>query len=204
MRYYKHNIGDYAQATAHLSMTEEGAYRRLLDLCYSTEAPLPADVTRVCRLVRATTRQERAAVEAVLAEFFDLTDDGYRQRRVERELVAMGSKVEANRTNGRRGGRPKRNPTDEKQKPSGFQNETLPTTHYPLLQTSSKTLPEDARPENDEGRDEGGIDPPSPVARFRQRFDGSAGGYAGDDRSAPGKVAAAIAQREADRRARGE
>lgn len=55
------------------------------------------------------------------------------------------------------------------------------------------------------GSDEGDGDTgPRPHERFRQRWDSATAGYAGDDRSAPGKVAAAIAQREADRRARGE
>lgn len=72
------------------------------------------------------------------------------------------------------------------------------------IQPSPLPVPEDARGGGGEGRDEGVGDAPNPVARFRQRWDGSAGGYAGDDRSAPGKVAAAIAERERQRQERGE
>ncbi len=73
------------------------------------------------------------------------------------------------------------------------------STYHP----HTKTDTDQPRADDGEGRDDG--EPaPNPVARFRQRWDGAAGGYAGDDRSAVGEVASAIAQREADRLARGE
>lgn len=86
MNYYQHHIGDYARDTVHLSMLEDGAYRRLIDICYSTERPLPADSRAVYRLARAITKQEREAVDVVLAEFFDKGPDGWRQKRCEEEI----------------------------------------------------------------------------------------------------------------------
>ena len=32
MNYYSHHIGDYLTATAHLTLLEHGAYRRLIDI----------------------------------------------------------------------------------------------------------------------------------------------------------------------------
>ena len=46
MNYYNFHIGDYARRTRHLSVIEDLFYRRLLDLYYTTEAPLVALFTR--------------------------------------------------------------------------------------------------------------------------------------------------------------
>ena len=86
MNYYPHHIGDYAAATEHLTWAEDMAYTRLLRVYYRTEAPLPGDVAMCCRLIRATSKAERTAVQAVLAEFFTLTEDGYRQKRCDEEI----------------------------------------------------------------------------------------------------------------------
>lgn len=92
MNFYPHHIGDYAQATRHLSLLEHGAYRTLLDLYYSREAPLPADLAACCRLVMAVSKDERRAVDTVLREFFHLGDDGWRHRRCDAEIAKATSK----------------------------------------------------------------------------------------------------------------
>lgn len=88
MNYFEHHIGDYAEATAHLSILEDGAYSRLLRKVYATERPLPVEVERVQRLIGARTDEERAAVETVLQEFFDLRDDGWHQDRCDAAIEA--------------------------------------------------------------------------------------------------------------------
>ena len=92
MNFYPFHIGDYVSATAHLSMTEDGAYRRLLDAYYTREAPLPADVAACCRLVRATSREERRAAETVLREFFSLGESGWTHSRCDAEIARAASK----------------------------------------------------------------------------------------------------------------
>ncbi|AZV94476.1 YdaU family protein [Pseudomonas sp. S 311-6] len=87
MNYYKRHLGDYAAATRHLSMIEHGAYTLLLDLCYITERPLPADEKQVYRLAGARTPAEKEAVKQVLSEFFTLADDGWRQARCDAEIA---------------------------------------------------------------------------------------------------------------------
>lgn len=94
VNYYPHHIGDYAKDTAHLSMLEDAAYRRMLDVYYGTEKPLPADSMKVCRLVRARSLAERKAVDAVLTEFFVLEADGWRNKRADIEIVQAQSKAE--------------------------------------------------------------------------------------------------------------
>lgn len=95
MHYYPHNIGDYASATMHLSILEDGVYRRLLDLYYLHEKPLPGDKRQVCRLVRAASKPEQAAVDAVLAEFFILHPDGcFHHKRCDAEIAKAHAKSE--------------------------------------------------------------------------------------------------------------
>jgi len=108
MHHYPHHIGDYRAHTAHLSMTEDGAYRRLLDLSYMSERPLPADLSAVQRLAGAHDKAERAAVETILREFFTLCEDGWRQARVDEEVTAYQAKADKARRNGKGGGRPRK------------------------------------------------------------------------------------------------
>lgn len=87
MNYYEHHIGDYAQATAHLSFVEDAAYSRLIRKYYAEEKPLPADLKQVQRLVGARTKEEKSAVQTVLEEFFYLGDDGWHQERCDRVIA---------------------------------------------------------------------------------------------------------------------
>lgn len=112
MNFYPHHIGDYLTATAHLTWLEDCAYRRLLDVYYSRETPLPADTAQACRLVRAASKDERKAVETVLVEFFALTDSGWHHGRCEEEIEKARVAAARSKANGMKGGRP------AKQKPS--------------------------------------------------------------------------------------
>lgn len=94
MNYYPFHLGDYAAHTAHLDILEDLAYRRLLDLYYLREAPIPADVQEAARLIRMKAQAEY--VEAVLREFFELSEDGWRHRRCDEEIGRMKQKRAAN------------------------------------------------------------------------------------------------------------
>jgi len=94
MNFYKFHLGDYYKKTSHLSMLEDGAYRRLMDAIYLREGPLPANIEQIYRLVRAFTDVEKAAVVSVLAEFFTLTDAGYTNARCDEELARIKEKSE--------------------------------------------------------------------------------------------------------------
>lgn len=86
MNYYEHHIGDYAEATSHLSFVEDAAYSRLIRKYYSTEKPLPVEISQVQRLVGAKTKEEKKSVEVVLQEFFILEDDGWHNKRCDADL----------------------------------------------------------------------------------------------------------------------
>jgi uncharacterized protein YdaU (DUF1376 family) len=106
VNFYKRFIGDIQAKTGGLTLAEFGAYDRLLDHYYSTELPIPAD--KVYRICRAMSAAERAAVDAVLAEFFDLVEGGYAQSKADEVIAKAQPLIEAARANGKKGGRPKK------------------------------------------------------------------------------------------------
>lgn len=129
MNYYKFNIGDYAAATRHLTMLEHGAYRLLLDLYYTTEQPIPSDLKAAARKAGARSKDEVAAVETVLEEFFTLSPNGWSHARCETEIALFQQKAETNRVVGKRGGRPrKETQTVSETNPQ----ETLTTNQEPI------------------------------------------------------------------------
>jgi uncharacterized protein YdaU (DUF1376 family) len=93
VKWYKFAAAEYQIKTVHLSDAEDLAYRRLLDMAYLSEKPIPLDVNLVSRRVRI----DQDIVEQVLNEFFDKTDQGFRNRRVEEEVEAYQVIVDRNR-----------------------------------------------------------------------------------------------------------
>jgi len=119
MNFWPRFISDITHATAHLTLEEMGAYDRLLDHFYETEKNLPGSIEACCRIVRANTKSERAAVSKILSEFFTEEDGCFVQHRASAELVIATKKIKAARENGKLGGR-KKEPTGL---PTGLANE---------------------------------------------------------------------------------
>ena len=92
MHYYQFNIGDYTSSTAHLEPLEDIAYRRILDLYYSTEKPLTDDIESLSRLIRMRTHSE--CIANVLREFFVLEKDGWHCERVDIEIFKFHEKAD--------------------------------------------------------------------------------------------------------------
>lgn len=150
MNFYKRHIGDYLKDTAHLSLLEHGIYARLMDVYYTRESGIPDG--QAARLIGARTKEETQALRAVLGEFFELADGIWVQARCEREIEAAATQANANRDNGKKGGRPKgsknrggseRKPdspsfgsvVETEQKPSGFSLGSVLETEKNLSQT---------------------------------------------------------------------
>lgn len=93
MIWYKFHVGDYITHTLHLSDAEDLAYRRLLDLYYMTEKPIPNDIQTVCRKIRL----DQDVVEPVLKEFFERSVDGWLNGRCEEEIRKYAKVVEINK-----------------------------------------------------------------------------------------------------------
>ena len=79
---YPFHAGDYLKDTAHLADDEDLAYRRMIDLYYDREGPLPDDVNLIARRVRFPVN----TVTAILGEFFEKREDGWHQPRCDREI----------------------------------------------------------------------------------------------------------------------
>ena len=104
MHYYNFNIGDYMKHTLHLTPEEDLAYRRILDMYYDTESAIPSNIPLVSRRLRMDSK----IVESVLNEFFDLTEEGYKNYRADGEIADYHKFLEKQKANGRLGGRPKK------------------------------------------------------------------------------------------------
>lgn len=91
LHYYNFNIGDYASHTRHLTLLENLAFRLLLDEYYLKERPLDACSTSVARLIGMRDYQQE--VDAVLNEFFTLTDEGWAQARADKEIEHYQDKL---------------------------------------------------------------------------------------------------------------
>ncbi len=102
MHYYSHNITSHGYESAHLTNEEDTAYRRLLDLTYGTELPIPDDVNILARRLRVTVD----ALDLVLNDFFTLQEDGWHHARADADIAAYKKQGARNQANGKRGGRP--------------------------------------------------------------------------------------------------
>lgn len=143
-------------------MVEHGAYSLLLDRYYATEEGIPQD--KAHRLARARTKEEREAVDAVLAEFFTLADGVWTHSRVQEEIEKAKTKIEAARENGKKGGRPKKNQTETQPKPTGLSPGYVLETQAKAHQTPDTNHQESAKALSARGAvgialKAGGIDP---------------------------------------------
>lgn len=83
MHYYQFHIGDYKSHTHHLSLTEDLAFRRLLDHYYLHEVPIKQrDIARQIGM-----RDHEQEVLAVLNEFFVSTENGFINPRADDEIT---------------------------------------------------------------------------------------------------------------------
>lgn len=86
MHYYQFNIADYRKDTMHLSRLEHSIYRDLIDWCYLDEAPIPLDLSLVSRKLRLCSTDDERALNNVLTDFFECTNEGYTQKRIQQEI----------------------------------------------------------------------------------------------------------------------
>jgi uncharacterized protein YdaU (DUF1376 family) len=87
LNYYEKHLGDYLKNAAHLSLLEHGVYSRLMDVYYVQEAAIPA--AKAARLIAARSKEEIAALDLVLQEFFELRADGcWHQSRCDEDIAA--------------------------------------------------------------------------------------------------------------------
>jgi uncharacterized protein YdaU (DUF1376 family) len=138
LNYYPHHIGDYLRDTAHLTALEDGTYRRLLDLYYASEKPLPVDLNWLCKLVRAHTDDERQAVSDILKQFWFRNAQGWTNKRADEEIKKGRVRIKTARTNGKKATQ-RVSQRVSQQQPSGLQGcEPNGGTPNPINQNQKK------------------------------------------------------------------
>ncbi|EHU2499057.1 DUF1376 domain-containing protein [Acinetobacter baumannii] len=129
MHYYERNIGDYYRKAGRLNILQHGVYNLLMDACYDRES-FPT-LEEAIEWVWAETEEEIDAVKFVLKKFFKLNEDGvYIQNHIKGELEKYRAFLAKQAENGKKGGRPKKNPKNDSGNNgndfdnSGFKNES--------------------------------------------------------------------------------
>lgn len=109
MNYFELYPGDYLRDTTRLTLTEHGAYLRLLMTYYAEEQPLPSDDTELFVIVCAVSPLEKAAVRKVADRFFPIFSDGLRHSaRADAEIEKAQRRIRSAKENGSKGGRPRK------------------------------------------------------------------------------------------------
>jgi uncharacterized protein YdaU (DUF1376 family) len=76
VKYFRHFPGDYLRDTLHLTLIEDGIYRRLLDWQYLHEEPIRdfKHATQITRMTRCTMSKK---CKKIVEKFFQLHADGW-------------------------------------------------------------------------------------------------------------------------------
>jgi len=124
-------VDAYIADTTHLSLTEHGAYLLLLMATWRNNGkPLPDDPERLARIVHVSKRQWLKKFRPVISQFFDLSENTWRQKRLEKEWAYVAKRAAISRENGARGGRSKSLNCRDRENPAGsFQVTQKASTH---------------------------------------------------------------------------
>jgi uncharacterized protein YdaU (DUF1376 family) len=96
---------DFEAKTSHLTMIEDGAYNRLLRICWMTPGcSMPNDEAWIMRRARAQNDIEKDAVRNVLIEFFTVENGRYSNARLHKEWLAANEAHERRKSAGSKGG----------------------------------------------------------------------------------------------------
>jgi uncharacterized protein YdaU (DUF1376 family) len=160
MHYYQHNIGDYRRDTSHLSLVEHGIYRQLMDSYYLDEQPLCADLAKLMRSHSVRSADEQQSLKNVLADFFELTENGYIHKRCDEVIAEYHGKSDKARASAMARWANKHKdvdanalPTQSKRNAKGMltinqEPITSSSTTRPKKRKTAMTLNKDTMPEN--------------------------------------------------------
>ena len=107
MNFFKLYIGDYQRDTGTLTLAQHGAYNLMLQFYCATEQPLPTGKD-LYRLLRADSKEERAAIDLVVTKYWVKTEVGLVNDRAAKEIERAASQRTINQETGKRGGRPRK------------------------------------------------------------------------------------------------
>lgn len=113
MHFYTHNIGDFASQTVGMDLEQVGIFVRLLDRYVSTEKPI-SDAW----ISLAFPKEAKEKLLVILEGLFEETDEGWVYLPAQKWVAEYQDKVETLRSNGKKGGRPKKQKANENQEVS--------------------------------------------------------------------------------------
>lgn len=126
-------IDDYEGHTAHLTILEDGAYNRLLRLCWrSSDCSIPSDPEWIRRKMRASKSELCDTINPIIKEFFKTKNGRVFQKRQKEIFLEINSKIFKKKKAGKKGGDAKA--LNKKKKASNNTNVLLVAKPY---QTSS-------------------------------------------------------------------
>lgn len=85
--------GDFLRDTMHLTTRQIGAYQLLLIHYYAKGGPLPLDDEQI-RAITREDQQQWKADRALVMGFFTKAEDGWHQKRADKELIGMQKRYE--------------------------------------------------------------------------------------------------------------
>ncbi len=103
---------DWVLGTLTFSLAEDGAYLRLIMHQWHAGSVPGDDLKALARIMRVSERDAAAAWRVVSAKFVRGDDGLWRNTRLEKQRAEKAMYHEAQRANGRKGGRPKANPDE--------------------------------------------------------------------------------------------
>ena len=112
MHFYAFNIGDYSSHTSRLTVPEDCAYRRLLDLYYLKERPLKGCVKAVAREIGMS--EFLPEIEYVLGNYFAKVNGFWENARCEKEIKVYQGKIKQAKEAGRASGVARRKKGNER------------------------------------------------------------------------------------------
>lgn len=96
---------DMGFKTMHLTLSEFGAYNRLLSLCWTTVGcTIPNDITWIARKCLCRSEQDIAVIQSILDEFFTIKKGRYFNKRLSEEYDKSNIKHKARVDAGKMGG----------------------------------------------------------------------------------------------------
>ena len=98
MNWYKFNHAEYAERSRNISDADDLTYRRMIDMYYLIEGPLPLKLSTISDVVR----MDEELVEFILAAFFEQESDGYHDYDIDEAISKRQSQIDNNRELGAR------------------------------------------------------------------------------------------------------
>lgn len=129
LAYFRFYPNDFEADTAHLTLAEDGAYNRLLRLCWRTPGcNIPDDDDWIKRRMRVSDDELETVVRPVLAEFFHSEKQRVSNKRLNDEYAHSVARHKIATENGRKGGRqPKPLKTGEEDISNGKAKTSIPS-----------------------------------------------------------------------------